>query len=48
MINSLSDDDLIMMLNFLIFFLLCFLSCIYIGKLWRLGELFKEDIVYLR
>ena len=34
--------------SFLIFLPLCPLSRTYIGKLWRSGELFKEDIVYPR
>lgn len=46
--NSLSDDDPIMKSSFLIFLPLCSLSRTYIGKLWRSGELFKEDIVYPR
>ena len=47
--NSLSDDDPIMKSSFLIFLPLCPLSCTYkVGKLWRSGELFNEDIVYPR
>ena len=47
--NSLSDDDPIMKSSFLIFLPLCPLRCTYkVGKLWRSGELFNEDIVYPR